>query len=152
MIGLCNRMGLERELVTLLEHRPVHCEHILMNIALLSSESGSASIQGYLLDHLKRLGQLFKQGKGYAAIDWFDQHAIPWGFQALRFMDHLNASDNLGKLVQADVWQSVLRASEALALEKPVHSRSHQQFCTAGQCDEGIQKAMKLALSVQQMA
>ncbi|MEM9889208.1 MAG: hypothetical protein AAF849_25290, partial [Bacteroidota bacterium] len=47
IIGLCRIEELEKDLIKYLQTRPIHCEHVIINLALFNTPAGNKAIRNY---------------------------------------------------------------------------------------------------------
>ncbi|KXX69795.1 DUF6000 family protein [Flammeovirga sp. SJP92] len=104
IIGLCCIEALEEDLINYLSIRPVYCEHIMTNLSLFNSLSGTNAIIHFVDNQLKKILKLTKEGKEYKAIDVFETHSVLWGFNAVKYLDSINSTNHFEGFLYSEVW------------------------------------------------
>lgn len=107
IIGLCQIRELEKDLIQYLQSRPIHCEHIIINLTLLNSASGKKALRNFVEDRLEKVLELTQKGREYEAGSTFENNSLAWAFSAIRYLDSTNATKYFEALLNSDKWKEL---------------------------------------------
>ena len=111
LIGLCEILELENELIRYVHRHSVYCEHAIFNLMLLNSDDSVSAIKEYVISQLQLIVNLLKGNEEFKAIDIFERNSIADSFDALNYLDSINSTTNYTDIIHSELWNSIKKES-----------------------------------------